>query len=81
MTEEQKKVRKFYKDFQGWKLDTIGTWLGAGFVVLLMLIVCTVPAQGMLIEMQEEAQNMVWFMILLFELGTSVIHFTTIREN
>ncbi|MBQ8625538.1 MAG: hypothetical protein IJ419_05215 [Agathobacter sp.] len=64
MTEEQKKVRKFYKDLHGWKVDTIGTWFGAGFLVMLMLVVCAIPVQEMLLEWKEE--HIVWLMMLLF---------------
>ncbi len=66
MTEEQKKVRKFYKDFQGWKVDTVGTWIGAGFLVVLMLIVCAIPVQEILSEVAEEMEAVSWMMLLLF---------------
>lgn len=66
MTEEQKKVRKFYKDFQGWKMDIIGTWIGAGFLVLLMVIGCAVPAQEMFSIATGEADMLMWMMVLMF---------------
>lgn len=66
MTEEQKKVRKFYKDFQGWKMDIIGTWIGAGFLVLLMVIGCAVPAQEMFSIATGKADMLMWMMVLMF---------------
>lgn len=66
MTEEQRKVRKFYKDLHGWKVDTIGTWFGAGFLVMLMLVVCAIPVQEMLLEWKEEEEFIEWLMVLLF---------------
>lgn len=66
MTEEQKKVRKFYKDFQGWKVDTVGTWIGAGFLVLLLVISCSIPAQEMLQGGSGDAGVLGWIMALMF---------------
>lgn len=66
MTEEQRKVRKFYKDFQGWKPDTIGTWIGAGFMVMLMVIFCAVPAQEMLQGQSGDKGMLGWIMVLMF---------------
>lgn len=63
MTEEQRKIRKFYRDLQGDKSDTVGTWFGAGFLVVLMLIVCGVPVQEMASEWKED--GVVCLMILL----------------
>lgn len=66
MTEEQKKVRKFYKDLLSWKAEAIGTWIGAGFLVLFMLIGCSVPAQEMMLLLGEDTDMMMWFMVLMF---------------
>lgn len=65
MTEEQRKVRQFFKDFQGWKADNIGTWIGAGMLVLLMLVVCAIPVQEILFDI-EEIESVTWLMLLLF---------------
>lgn len=66
MTDEQRKVRKFYKDFQGWKIDTIGTWIGAGFLVLLLVIACSIPAQEMLQGGSGDTGILGWIMALMF---------------
>ena len=66
MTDEQRKVRKFYKDLQGWKPDTIGTWIGAGFLVMFMLFGCAIPAQEMLSLGASDADMMGWIMVLMF---------------
>lgn len=66
MTEEQKKVRKFYKDLQGWKADTIGTWIGAGLLVMFMLIGCAIPAQEMLAGVGGDVDTFGWIMVLIF---------------
>lgn len=66
MTDEQRKVRNFYKDFQGWKVDTVGTWIGAGFLVMLMVIFCAVPAQEMLQGQSGDVGMLGWIMVLMF---------------
>ena len=66
MTDEQRKIRRFYKDFLGWKAETIGTWIGAGFLVLFMLIGCSVPAQEMLSFGADDVDMMGWIMVLMF---------------
>ena len=66
MTEEQKKVRKFYKELLGWKVDAIGTWIGAGMLVLFLLIGCSVPVQEMCFGATGEVDMMAWMMLLMF---------------
>lgn len=48
MNEEQRKVRKFYKQFLSWRSESIGVWIGAGFLVMFMLVGCAVPVQEIL---------------------------------
>lgn len=66
MTDEQRKVRKFYKDFQGWKLDTIGTWIGAGLMVMFMVISCAIPVQEMIEQQTGTVDGIAWIMVLMF---------------
>ena len=66
MTEEQKKVRKFYKELQGWKPECIGTWIGAGFLVMFMLIGCAIPAQEMFAGVSGDVDTFGWIMVLMF---------------
>ena len=66
MTEEQKKVRKFYKELLSWQTDAIGAWIGTGFLVLLMLIGCAIPAQEMLSRVGEDVEELSWMIVLMF---------------
>ncbi|MBE5888335.1 MAG: hypothetical protein E7283_05790 [Lachnospiraceae bacterium] len=84
MTEEQKKVRKFYKDFQGWKPDTIGTWIGAGFLVVFMLIGCAIPVQEMIAQVDGDVELLGWMMVLMFGPLAGFLYlrpYTTYTEN
>lgn len=50
MKKEQQKVRAFYKEFLSWKAESIGQWIGAGFLEVLFGIMMMVPYQ----EMKED---------------------------
>ena len=50
MNSEQRKVRKFYKEFLTWSADNVGLWLAAGFFGVLYLVFAAVPYQEMLEE-------------------------------
>ena len=83
MTEEQKKVRKFYKELLSWKADAIGTWIGAGFLVLFLVIGCSVPAQEMLLGAGEDVDMMMWLITLMFGPLAGLLYlrpYTTMNE-
>lgn len=48
VSEEQKMIRKFYKEFLSWKSENIGMWIGAGFVEMFLLLSAMVPFQEVL---------------------------------
>lgn len=48
VSEEQKMIRLFYKEFLSWKSENIGMWIGAGFVEMFLLISTMVPFQEVL---------------------------------
>lgn len=48
MNDEQRKVRKFYKEFLSWKAENIGVWIGAGFIEVLFAVMMMIPYQEML---------------------------------
>ena len=50
MNSEQRKVRKFYKEFLTWSADNMGLWLAAGFMEVLHGVMMMVPYQEMLEE-------------------------------
>ena len=64
MNSEQRKVRKFYKEFLSWKADNIGLWIASGFMVVFFCVT-------MLISYEEILENMklVMFPMLLGFLG------------
>ena len=43
MKKEQQKVRAFYKEFLSWKAESIGQWIGAGFLEVVFGIMMMVP--------------------------------------
>lgn len=45
MNDEQKKIRRFYKEFLSWRAESVGYWIGAGICVVFLLIFCAVPFQ------------------------------------
>ena len=65
MKKEQQKVRAFYKEFLSWKAESIGQWIGAGFLEVLFGIMMMVPYQ----EMKEDNGFVVMPMLFGF-LGT-----------
>lgn len=50
MNSEQRKVRKFYKEFLTWNADNIGLWIAAGFMEAFYLGMMAIPYG----EMAEE---------------------------
>lgn len=50
MNSEQRKVRKFYKEFLSWSADNIGLWIAAGFMEVFYLGLMAIPYQEMLEE-------------------------------
>ena len=64
MSEEQKRVRKFYKTFLSWKAENIGMWIGAGFLEILFAISMMIPLQEIVYE-----PGLVTFPFLLSVLG------------
>ena len=48
MSDEQRKVRKFYKEFLSWKAENIGVWIGTGFIEVLFAVMMMIPYQEML---------------------------------
>lgn len=67
MTEEQRKVRKFYKDFLKLRGEVWVQWLGAGFSAVLYVIFSTIPGRELLIENTDEEIRvfvLLWMLIL-----------------
>lgn len=50
MNSEQRKVRKFYKEFLSWSADNIGLWIAAGFMEAFYFGLMAIPYQEMLEE-------------------------------
>lgn len=50
MNSEQRRVRKFYKEFLTWSADNIGLWIAAGFMEVFYGVMMMIPYQ----EMAEE---------------------------
>lgn len=66
MKKEQKKIRKFYKEFLSWRPDTIGTWIGAGMLVMFLLVASAVPVQELLEVQKEDADLFGGLLFILF---------------
>ena len=45
ISNEQKIVRAFFKECLSWRAESVGTWIGAGFVEMLFLLFVATPAQ------------------------------------
>ena len=78
MKKEQQKVRAFYKEFLSWKAESIGQWIGAGFLEVLFGIMMMVPYQ----EMKEDNGFVVMPMLFGF-LGAMlyIAPYLTFREE
>ena len=78
MKKEQQKVRAFYKEFLSWKAESIGQWIGAGFLEVLFGIMMMVPYQ----EMKEDNGFVVMPMLFGF-LGAMlyIAPYLTCREE
>ena len=78
MKKEQQKVRAFYKEFLSWKAESIGQWIGAGFLEVLFCIMMMVPYQ----EMKEDNGFVVMPMLFRF-LGAMlyIAPYLTFREE
>lgn len=78
MKKEQQKVRAFYKEFLSWKAESIGLWIGAGFLEVLFGIMMMIPYQ----EMREDSGFVIMPMLFGF-LGAMlyIAPYLTFREE
>lgn len=78
MSSEQRKVRKFYKEFLTWSADNIGLWIAAGFFELLYCVLMMIPYQ----EMLEDKGFLVFVLLLGFAVPYFYLRpYITFREN
>lgn len=64
VSEEQKMVRKFYKEFLSWKSENIGMWIAAGFIEMCFIIFTMIPFQEVLGTSQIERTIIIMEVVL-----------------
>ena len=58
LSQEQKIIRGFFKEFLSWNTESIGNWLGAGVAEFFFLLsIGIIPFQEMLEEIVGQAEG------------------------